>query len=144
MWPQLRIVLDTNVLVSAMLSPSSASGIALRIGVALCTLMASEATLNEAEDVFLRPKFDRYISPQSRVKFLEDYREALEIVPALSRVEACRDSRDDKFLELAVDGKADLIVTGDEDLLSMHSFGGIRILNPHQFLALLNEVPAAM
>jgi predicted nucleic acid-binding protein len=49
-------------------------------------------------------------------------------------IEACRDSDDDKFLELAVEGEADLIISGDSDLLVLHPFEGIAILSPAGFL----------
>jgi predicted nucleic acid-binding protein len=56
------------------------------------------------------------------------------MVPITSSIRACRDARDDKLLELAVDGRADLIVTGDLDLLELHPFRGIAILTPNDYL----------
>jgi putative PIN family toxin of toxin-antitoxin system len=50
-------------------------------------------------------------------------------------IRACRDPRDDKFLEVAVHGRADLIVTGDTDLLALHPFRGISILTPAEYVA---------
>jgi len=55
-------------------------------------------------------------------------------VPVFTTIRVCRDPRDDKFLELAVDGRADLILTGDSDLLTLHPFRGIAILTPAQYL----------
>jgi predicted nucleic acid-binding protein len=52
------------------------------------------------------------------------------------KITECRDPKDDKFLELALSGKADVIVTGDQDPLSMHPWRGIAILSPADFLAL--------
>jgi putative PIN family toxin of toxin-antitoxin system len=57
-----------------------------------------------------------------------------EIIPILSSIQACRDPRDDKFLEVAVHDQADLIVTGDCDLLDLHPFRGISILSPAAYL----------
>jgi predicted nucleic acid-binding protein len=50
-------------------------------------------------------------------------------------VHACRDPRDDKFLEVAVNGRADLIITGDRDLLALHSFMGVAIISPAAYLS---------
>jgi putative PIN family toxin of toxin-antitoxin system len=80
-------------------------------------LLVSEATLNELADVLSRSKFDRYVSIDDRQQFLRLLARVAEIVPITYRIAACRDSRDDIFLELAVNGQADLIVTGDRDLL---------------------------
>ena len=57
-----------------------------------------------------------------------------ELVPIVTRVVACRDPTDDKFLELAVNGGADMIVTGDLDLLVLHPFQGIPIIEPAAFV----------
>jgi putative PIN family toxin of toxin-antitoxin system len=57
-----------------------------------------------------------------------------EMVPIVYTVHACRDPRDDKFLDLAVNGEADLIVTGDDDLLVLQSFRGIPVITPARYL----------
>jgi hypothetical protein len=68
--------------------------------------------------------------------YLKSVRSAAEPVDPPIRIRACRDSRDDKFLEVAVHGHADLIVTGDRDLLDLHPFRGIGILTPAAYLEL--------
>jgi predicted nucleic acid-binding protein len=57
-----------------------------------------------------------------------------ELVTITARIAACRDPTDDKFLELAVNGHADLIVSGDADLLALNPFRGIPIVTPATFL----------
>jgi len=59
---------------------------------------------------------------------------ACETVEITSSIRACHDARDDKFLEVAVDGRAEMIVTGDQDLLALHPFQGIAILTPSDYL----------
>jgi predicted nucleic acid-binding protein len=59
---------------------------------------------------------------------------AAELVPIAERIAACRDPTDDKFLELAVNGHADLIVTGDRDLLALNPFRQIPIMTPADFV----------
>jgi putative PIN family toxin of toxin-antitoxin system len=68
--------------------------------------------------------------------FLDNVWDAAELVPIPTPIRACRDPRDDKFLEVAVHGRADAIVTGDADLLALNPFRGIAILTPSGYLEL--------
>jgi hypothetical protein len=97
-------------------------------------VLASEATLLELVEVMKRARFDRYVEADLRKQLVVAYMNACETVKITSSIRACRDARDDKFLELAVDGRADLIVTGDLDLLELHPFRGIAILTPTDYL----------
>ena len=130
-----RIVVDTNVLISRLLLPASVSGRAVRKAVDRGQLMVSEATLAELADVAGRAKFDPYLSIADRQEFMRLLGRVAEMVPIVRVVHACRDPRDDKFLEVAVNGRADLIVTGDRDLLALDPFMGIAILRPADYLA---------
>lgn len=91
--------------------------------------------MEELTDVLSRPKFDRYIDISDRQGFLRPLARMAEWVPIVQVIRACRDPRDDKFLELAINGEADLIVTGDADLLALHPFRRIPILAPAAYLA---------
>ncbi|GIK99254.1 MAG: hypothetical protein BroJett029_34630 [Alphaproteobacteria bacterium] len=91
--------------------------------------------MEELTDVLSRPKFDRYIDISDRQGFLRRLARMAEWVPIVQVIRACRDPRDDKFLELAINGEADLIVTGDADLLALHPFRRIPILAPAAYLA---------
>jgi len=62
-----------------------------------------------------------------------------EYVPIVNRPMGCRDPEDDKFLETAVNGNADCLITGDKDLLIMHPFQGIPVLLPAQGLRFFRE-----
>lgn len=95
----------------------------------------SAATLEELADVLVRDKFDRYVTGSEREEFLEALVERAIFVEPTEEIRECRDARDNKFLELAVCGCADCIITGDSDLLSMNPFRGIYILTAAQFLA---------
>lgn len=97
-------------------------------------LLVSEATMNELADVLARPKFDRYISLEDRQQFLRLFGRLAEFVPIVYPVHACRDPRDDKFLEVALNGKAELILTRDADLRALHPWQGIAILSPGSYL----------
>jgi putative PIN family toxin of toxin-antitoxin system len=130
-----RIVVDTNVLVSRLLVPRSVPAEAVRRAVDRGTLLASDDTMAELTRVLARSKFDAYVPVEERQRFLRLLGRIVEMVPLLHRVQACRDPKDDKFLEVAVNGGADVIVSGDPDLTDMGSFRGIPILTPAAYLA---------
>ncbi len=129
-----RIVADTNCLISRLLLPPSVPGQAVRQAVDHGTLLVSEATMNELADVLARPKFDRYISLEDRQKFLRLLGRVAEFVASVYTVRECRDPKDDKFLEVALSGKAGLILTGDADLLTLNPWRGIAIVSPAEYL----------
>jgi putative PIN family toxin of toxin-antitoxin system len=129
-----RIVVDTNILVSRLLLANSVPAQALRKAVIEARLLVSDATMTELADVLARPKFDAYVSLEDRQQFFRLLGRIAEMVPVVHTIRACRDPRDDKFLELAVNGEADLIVTGDEDLLALHPFRGIPIITPAAYV----------
>jgi putative PIN family toxin of toxin-antitoxin system len=133
--PRERIVVDTNVLISRLLVPASVSGRALRRAVVSGQLVVSEATIEELATVLGRPKFDPYLSIADRQEFIRLLGRIAEMVPVVRVVRACRDPRDDKVLEAAVNGRADLIITGDRDLLELDPFMGVAILSPAAYLA---------
>jgi putative PIN family toxin of toxin-antitoxin system len=129
-----RLVLDTNALVSRLLLPASIPAQAARKAIDSGQLLISEATMLELVEVLGRPKFDRYISLADRQQFLQLLGRIAELVPVIHTVRACRDPKDDKFLEAALNGNASLIVTGDADLLVLHPFQDIAILTPATYL----------
>jgi len=93
-------------------------------------------TWNELEDVLLRTKFDRYQLADVRRAYLDFLDLAMESTSVHTTLAVCRDPKDDKFLELAIDGHADIIITGDKDLLALHPFHGIPIITPTAYLEL--------
>jgi putative PIN family toxin of toxin-antitoxin system len=128
-----RVVLDTNVVVSGMLFPGSIPSQAL-FKTQKGRVLASEATNLELLEVLKRSRFDRYIEAGIRNALAAEYLNACELIPIPFPIHACRDPRDDKFLEVAVYGRAGVIVSGDADLLALHPFRGVAILTPAEFL----------
>ncbi len=128
-------MVDTNVLLSRLLVPGSVPAQAVRRAVDQGQILASEATLEELADVLSRPKFDRYLTISERQQFLRLFMRIAQWVPILHPVQACRDPRDDKFLALAVNGEAGVIISGDQDLLVLDPFRDVRILEPAAYLA---------
>jgi len=130
----MRCVVDTNVIVSASAFafsvPRQTVEKALRNG----TLLFSDFTIEELKNVLSRPKFDRYVSREERAFFLAQLSARAEFVPTIQLVRECRDPEDDKFLEVALNGRADVIITGDADLLAMHPWRGVAIDSPQNYL----------
>lgn len=127
-------VMDTNVLVSRLLVPGGVAAHAVDYSLARGVLLVSEATLTELVMVLGRPKFDAYLTDEDRQRFISLLGGVSRIVPIVSHVRACRDPNDDKFLDVAVNGGARAIITGDKDLLALDSFHGVRIVSPAAFL----------
>ena len=98
--------------------------------------MLSFAVLAELYEVLGRKQFARYVDDEDVRRFLAALTRQTQWVEVDVEIAACRDSKDDKFLELAVSGHATHIVTGDSDLLVLNPFQGIEILSPSSFLAL--------
>ena len=132
----LRIVIDTNVYVSRALRSSSVPGMAVNKAWLEATTLLSAATWAEVQAVLKRAKFAAYIRSGTLEPYLEKVQSIATFVPILTPIRACRDPRDDKFLEVAVNGRADAIVTGDQDLLVLNPFRGIAILSPAGYLEL--------
>jgi putative PIN family toxin of toxin-antitoxin system len=131
----MRIVFDSNVLIRALLNEYSFSGLALnRSELVNVDWIISNATLAEAIEVVMRPKFDRYLSLWVRQLFLEEYELKASKVPITIEIKVCRDPKDNMYLELALSGKADCIITNDEDLLSLHPFENISIITQKEYL----------
>lgn len=128
----MRLVVDTNVFVSAALKDQSWPAETLRWVAANGQLLKSNATETEIFAVLARPRIASKIVP----RFVDGLREifANAILVVISEyVVACRDPKDDMFLELAVNGRADLNISGDADLLAMTAFQDIPIIAPAVF-----------
>ena len=90
--------------------------------------------LREIENLH-SPKFDPYVRRERRDALLERAASLVEIIAVLQPIRASRGAKDDKFLEAAVNGRADVIVTGDKDLLVLNPFRGVAIVTPAEYLA---------
>lgn len=130
-----RAVLDTNVLISAALRPA---GPPRQVIDAVLRengeLLFSNQTFDELQTRIWRPKFDSYISRNSRGIYLAQLKAVAAWVSIARAKMGCRDPDDDMLLETALMGDADCLVTGDRDLLEMTPFQGIPILTPTEIL----------
>lgn len=136
----MRVVLDTNVLVSSMIASRGTIGRVLQL-----------LRDDEFVAVYSKPMIHEVIEVLRRPRIQEKYQIGSQEINALLRlivfrgspvvpitkIYVCRDSKDNKFLEAAVDGEADCIVTGDMDLLTLHPFRGIAILSPTDLIGMV-------
>ena len=129
-----RVVADTNVLVSRLILPESVPAQVLRQVEFNSLLLFSESTMYELADVLSRQKFDRYVRLDDRRGFIERLGKIAEFIPIVQLVRECCDPKDDKFLEVALNGSADMIITGDTDLLAMNPWRGVEIFSPIDYL----------
>ena len=127
-------VFDTNVLISAIIDIESSSAEALFKARKQGRLLISHEITKEYLSVFSRKKFDKWISFENRINFIENIIENSMLVNITRYVSACRDINDNMFLSLAVSARANCIISGDKDLLTLHPFDEIPILSPVDFL----------
>jgi putative PIN family toxin of toxin-antitoxin system len=102
-------------------------------------VLLSFATLAELYEVLTRKRFREYVDEEDVRRFLAALTRETQWVDVEGQITACRDPRDDKFLELAVSGRTSHIVSGDLDLVALNPFQGIQIVTPHVFLESLSS-----
>jgi uncharacterized protein len=132
-------VLDTNVWLSALLWGGLPDQILQRVERGELEAIASESILDELAKTIDRPKIQRRLNQLSlnRDVLLLTVRQIIVLVPEeLISVENLRDPKDAMIVSAAIVGNADVIITGDQDLLVLGEVGQIRILTPRDFLAL--------
>jgi putative PIN family toxin of toxin-antitoxin system len=129
-----RFIFDTNVIVSALLFKQSVARQAFDKARAAGDILLSVSTLEELSSVLRREKFNKYLSEAERLLFLVTLVHEAVLVEIAETITECRDPKDNKFLELAVSGHADCVISGDEDLTSLHPFREIPVLTPREFL----------
>ncbi|MBA3946102.1 MAG: putative toxin-antitoxin system toxin component, PIN family [Herpetosiphonaceae bacterium] len=138
----MRAVVDTNILVRALIKPQGTVGPVLhRLREGAYRLLYSESLLAELVDVLGRPRIrNKYgIGPDDIAAVLTVIDLRGELVVPQRHIVVCRDPKDNQVLEATVAGRADIIVSGDDDLLVLNPFEGIPIAIPSVFLALLDK-----
>lgn len=133
----LRVVIDTNIFLSALLGSESCSQLYEELKNNSFLPGTSKELMEEIEEVIKRKKFDLTAKEIDNMMMLLGKKS--KIVTLQHKIQVCRDVEDNIFLDCAVAGHADYIVTGDKDLLALLSFRGIHIVTPSQFLAVLRR-----
>jgi putative PIN family toxin of toxin-antitoxin system len=130
----MRYVFDINIIVSALLFENSKPDRALRYDLGNGEVLLSLELLEELNEVLGREKFNRYVTSEEREDFLAGLVERSVLVEIIEKVQECRDRKDDKVLELALNGQAQYIITGDRDLLVLQPFRGVQVITANEFL----------
>jgi putative PIN family toxin of toxin-antitoxin system len=135
-----RVVVDSGVLISALIQPQGTTGGVLRaLREGRFVAIFSTDMVVEVVEVLGRPFFciKYHIEPDDITALIHLVRLRGELVVPVLKVAVCRDPKDDKFLEAALAGKADCVISGDADLIVLSPFEDIPILRPAEFLARL-------
>ena len=133
----LKLVLDTNTLVSAFFWEGNEAEFLRKIEQSKAKLYITSEILKEVEEVIKRPKFDKVmknagLTPDQIMQKIVSLSHLI-IAPKIT-VKVCRDEKDNKFLECAESAKADYLVSGDEDLLVLKEYNGIPIVRTWRIL----------
>ena len=128
-----RIIIDTNLWISFLITKDFTKLdeiIFSRQGI----LVFSQELLDEFLAVARRPKFRRFFSSTDIEEILETIDEYADFVKVQTKIEVCRDAKDNFLLSLSIDGHADFLLTGDKDLLGLTKFGETTIITIADFL----------
>jgi len=138
-----RTVLDTNIIVSALLGPSGPPGRTLRFlrRAPAYRLVTSPAQIDELSRVLLTyPRITKRIRPEQAQSFLDGLPLLADVVDDLPEVNISPDPDDNAIIATAIAGKADVIVSGDKrHMVSLGEAAGIPILTARQFIESLGE-----
>ena len=133
-----RVVLDTNVLISAILFGGKPGQILNEVIAGRLDCILSPEILDELGGVLQRPKFG--FGASQCLHIIEELHHACEIIKPYSELSVPISDPDDKIiLECAIDADADYIITGDPDLTELHPFNHIQILTPADYLEQIRE-----
>lgn len=131
------IVIDTNILISAILFPNSLIAKAVDKAFLYYEPCVCHETLGEFLEVINRPKFDKYFvgRPYDKTWFISNFVKSVIVIEPTETVVDCKDPKDNKFLAVALSANARFLVTGDKkNLLSMNPYRGIEIITAKEFL----------
>ena len=128
----LKVIIDTNLWISFLITKFHSQIDNLLINKKI-RIVFSEELLTEFFDVIQRPKLNKYFSPNDIKELLDVFDFYGDLVKVKSRIEQCRDPKDNFLLSLAVDSKADYLLTGDNDLLEIGQIGKTKIQTITEF-----------
>jgi len=130
----MNIILDTNVLISALLGKNLRERLEPIMVDPEIRLLVCTQLLDEFMEVIQRPKFEHLVSKTQITTYLDFLHPKFEHIELVSNVSLCRDKEDDFLLTLARDGKATYLITGDKDLITIDTFEQTRIVTLTEFL----------
>lgn len=134
----LKIIVDSNIWISFLIG-KSLSRLHYHIDSKRVCVLSCREQMRELKEVFNRPRIQKLFSKQQIVDFFDLLEESSQIIPLRTNINLCRDSKDNYLLSLAVDGKADYLITGDNDLLVLNKVENTRIISFRDFDSLINK-----
>jgi len=134
----IKVVIDTSTLISALGWSGNPQKVMNECLGNKFKLVSSSEILEEVREVLFRPKFD-FIDSDKKNEFILLLSQLAEIITPKHKVNVCRDKDDNKFFELALTAKVKIIISSDDDLLSIKGYKDIKILSPSEFLELIME-----
>jgi putative PIN family toxin of toxin-antitoxin system len=139
----MRVVIDTNVIISALLSDRSLPAHLITLWRQnRLELLIADAQLDEIRRVTRYPKIRERLSPALAGRLVNELRQVATLVSDLPSVTACSDPNDNYLLAMIEAGRADFLITGDKaDLLVMLRHAGARIVTVRQFLEIASMTP---
>ena len=133
----LKLVVDTNILISAALSTQGSPARLVQKVLTDHRLVFSQPTFDELRTRLYRPKFDRYISLETRERLLHDFNACAHWVDIGEPKTYSRDRDDDKFIETALVAQAPYLISGDNDLLDVPPLANVQIISVLQALSVV-------
>lgn len=130
-----KIIIDTNLLVSYFINGGN-SALAAVIQSDNYIILASKELFQEYVSVLKRPKFQKYFIDVNVDDLLQVYIQLLTFVEINCDVKLCRDPNDDFIIQLAISSEADFLITGDNDILILESFGNCQFIQLSEFILL--------
>lgn len=128
-----RVIIDTNLWISFLIS-NNLNKLDKILNSKYCSIIFSQELLGEFIEVSSRPKLMKYFGQSALEAILETIEEFAEFIDVTSQIKFLNDSKDDFLLSLAIDGKADYLITGDKELLEVKKYGETEIISITEFL----------
>lgn len=128
----IKIIIDSNIWISFLIG-KSLQGISVLLNENKFKIVTCDEQISELIEVFAKPKLQKYFSLDQKVDFLILFEEKAEIIKCTTKLNLCRDLKDNYLINLAVDSKADYLITGDSDLLILNTIQNTQIINYKNF-----------
>jgi putative PIN family toxin of toxin-antitoxin system len=127
-----KIIVDTNIWISFLIG-KSLTGLQQYINSRSVIIVTCSEQIQELADVFRKPKINKYFTPEQIAEFFELLEESSENVVLKTKIDLCRDLKDNYLLSLAIDSNADFLITGDNDLLVLNEIENTSMISFHDF-----------
>ena len=127
-----KIIVDTNIWISFLIG-KSLKGLQRYINSQTVLIITCDEQIHELSDVFQKPTIYKYFTPEQIDEFFELLEESSENVVLKTKIDICRDLKDNYLLSLAIDSNADFLITGDNDLLVLKELKNTRIIKFNDF-----------